>query len=476
MKSGGARDEAKAFGLFQRAASAGHARALNSVGSCHMMGCGVSKDEAKAVEFFEKAAALAQDETGASALYNLARALSDGQGVAAKDPRRTFELYGKAATLGDLDALFSVALCHLQGMGTHKDPKKDVELLQRAVDSGQVEAISHLGLCYQAGIGVAKDAVRALQVFETGANLNDAASLYQLAQVCSAAKSDKWLDYVRRAIKLGHGDAMLMLGVAYQKGKGGVILDPTKAVELFKMAHQSDEPAWVLLLEGRGVSVDAKRGVSYFEQAANTGDAVGLFNLANAWSNGEGVPRKDDETAFHLYRRAADAEDVDAVFTVAMCFATGAGVDVDVRAAVEWMQKAANMSSASALFKLGEWYELGLCEGGESTLPKDVSKSMDSFRKSMLAGSKRAEEEYRRLILQSLPESVKRGTKKQVAQYVRILWTAVTQNGHVQRSWCWGKKELERRTCITACETSRMTSTCRRMVSMCTRFIQMEWI
>ncbi len=134
----------------------------------------------------------------------------------AKDPCRAFELNGKAAALGDLDALLALALCHLRGLGTYKDPKRAVELLQKAVDGGNVDAISHLGACFHSGVGGLKDEAKAMQVLERGANQNDAPSLYELAQIHSVAKNSKWLEYARRAVKLGHADALLMLGVAYQ--------------------------------------------------------------------------------------------------------------------------------------------------------------------------------------------------------------------------------------------------------------------
>ncbi len=224
---------------------------------------------------------------------------------------------------------------------------------------------------------------------------------------------------------------------------------------------------WFIYLKGRGVAVDAKRGVSYFEKAANVGDAVGLYNLANAWSNGEGVPRKDDEKEFGLYRRASDAGDVDSVFSVAMCFATGAGVKTDMRAAVEWMQRAANLNSASAWFKLGEWYENGVVPPLEG---KDLSKSMDAFRKSMVAGSKNAEGEYRRLILQTLPKSVKRGTKKQVAQYVQDIIDGGSTKWARAKVMVLGKEGIGKTHLYHRIRNQSYDVNLSTMESMCTRF------
>jgi TPR repeat protein/serine/threonine protein kinase/GTPase SAR1 family protein len=339
---------------------------------------------------------------------------------------KAVELYEKAAALDDMDAMFALSVCLLEGMGTQKDYYRAVELLKKCVESGDhAAALSYLGTCYLEGFGVKKDLAEAFEFFSRGAAENDPRSLYQLAEWYAKKKGQESqsLEYARRAMKLGSADALHFLGVCYLTGRL-VLVDMGKAVELLTgAANQGSTRAMNRLgfchLKGGGVTKkDPKKAVSWFEMAANLEDPVGLYNLANAYANGEGV-KKDLAVAFDYFRQAADLGDFDALHSVGLCYADGNGVDQSFARAVELVQKAAIGGCARSWCKLGHWYEFGFGTGDE--VVKDIGKSIECFRKGFLAGSKNAETEYRRLILETLPDSVRKGTKRQIGQYVEDI-------------------------------------------------------
>jgi len=69
-----------------------------------------------------------------------------------------------------------------------------------------------------------------------------------------------------------------------------------------------------------GVAKDAEQAVSWYRRAADAGDADAQFSLGGCYSQGDGVA-KDAEQAVSWYRRAADAGDADAQFNLGVCYA-----------------------------------------------------------------------------------------------------------------------------------------------------------
>ena len=78
-----AKQYAKAFDCYEKAATAGHSGAQYNLGVFYMEGLGTEKDFAKAVEWFEKAASQGEKD----AQYNLAVMYQEGVGVE-KDPEK----------------------------------------------------------------------------------------------------------------------------------------------------------------------------------------------------------------------------------------------------------------------------------------------------------------------------------------------------------------------------------------------------
>ena len=76
------------------------------------------------------------------------------QANAAKDAEeyeKAFELYRKAANLGNAEACFELSSCYRNGIGVEEDISKGVELLKLAAQKDSVAALLTLGMWHDGG-------------------------------------------------------------------------------------------------------------------------------------------------------------------------------------------------------------------------------------------------------------------------------------------------------------------------------------
>jgi len=120
--------------------------------------------------------------------------------------------------------------------------------------------------------------------------------------------------------------------------------DEWKLRELRGRADVGDTAAMVTLaeayLDGNGVPKDVSQAVTWYRKAADAGNTVGMGKLALKYIFGEGV-KKDEVQAASWYRRAADLGDGFAMFNLAGMYELGQGVEKDYGQAKRWYEKAA---------------------------------------------------------------------------------------------------------------------------------------
>lgn len=110
--------------------------------------------------------------------------------------------------------------------------------------------------------------------------------------------------------------AQLNLGAAFDRGTGGLPLDPVRAV------------AW-------------------YRRAAEAGLAEAQFNLAHSLATGSGVPR-DDAAGLRWMQRAAAQDLPSAQYLVGVMHAEGLGTAPDAAEAILWLQRAADNGNDDA--------------------------------------------------------------------------------------------------------------------------------
>ena len=97
---------------YEKAAAAGDATGMASLGVLYVEGEGVKQDYSKAREWYERAAATGNG----SGMAGLGLLYSEGKGVK-QDYVRALEWYEKAAAIGNSEAMVSLGLLHAEGTG-----------------------------------------------------------------------------------------------------------------------------------------------------------------------------------------------------------------------------------------------------------------------------------------------------------------------------------------------------------------------
>lgn len=188
--------------------------------------------------------------------------------------------FQEAYDAGDGDGAFYLGRLFETGAGTEADPARAANLYAAGVEKGSTLAMNRLGILYQEGNVLLRDYAEATRL------------------LCQAA--DK-----------GDANGQFNCGLAYFNGQG-VSKDVAKAISLWEQAAEQDNIAAQNFLgqiylngdEAAGIAADATKARGYFEQTAEAGNALGLYQLAQL----DAAPGADGETpknAVEAYKYAS---------------------------------------------------------------------------------------------------------------------------------------------------------------------------
>jgi TPR repeat protein len=220
------------------------------------------------------------------------RAALDGLG--AIDPERMKWLAGDqrlAVTLAhgceadDPFACEKLGSLYFVGRGVPKHPFHALALWTYACEKGVGVACEQAGAELVSGAKVPRDLERAVQLYDTGC-------AHQRASACT------------RAGELWSG-GLLQPGAAVQSG---LTPAPRRAARAFRRGCDRGDPAGchalaLALLEGRGVTQDAKSGIALLERACTSEHATSCRQLATL--HGEGLFLKRDGALARTYQQRA---------------------------------------------------------------------------------------------------------------------------------------------------------------------------
>jgi TPR repeat protein len=128
-------DYAGARACYERAAAAGHSRAMHNLAYLYLEGQGVEQDAATALDWMRRAA-----EGGeAKAQYHMGVFLSEGK-LLPPDVTEAVGWYRRAAAQGLPMAMHNLAWCYLQGVGLDVDLQQALALFRQAAAAGQAES------------------------------------------------------------------------------------------------------------------------------------------------------------------------------------------------------------------------------------------------------------------------------------------------------------------------------------------------
>lgn len=337
----------------QKAADAGNADAMHTIGEMYHYGQGVEQDIGKALEYYTKAA------TGGwePAMVDLGDMYKNGEEVS-QDYGKAMEWYRKAADAEDGEAMNRIANMYYIGEGVSQDYSEAVKWYQKSADVGFDWGMNNLANMYYIGEGVSQDYGKAMEWFKKAADDGNGDAMNSLGNMYfdgNGVSQDygKALEWYKKSAKEGNGDAMFMIAKMNMKGFG-VSQNPAEVLKWYKKAADngnSDAMACIgaIYHEGIGVEIDYREAMKWQKMAAGKGRVQSMVMVGGMYQYGEtedGVP--DYGKAMEWFNKAAERGDGDAMFSIGVMYYCGEGVECNYSMAQHLIERAANFGSEEA--------------------------------------------------------------------------------------------------------------------------------
>jgi len=285
----------------RRAAEAGQAEAMLSLGKIYFHGELVPRDLEAALRWYRRAAQVGNTRAMvALAIHHLS----------VKEVKPAAAWLRRAAEGGDPEGMGKLALIYMSYPGF--DPAEGLRWLRLGAEAGDAEAMLNLGTFYSKGQGVTKDLVRAAAWYRKAAQAGNVDGMARLAAAYSngegvARDSSEALRWARKAANLGNPQGMLYVGQSYARGLG-VDRNYSEALRWYRLAAEEGEIVGYfctgkLYLKGQGVPKDPVEAARLFQISAAKGHPESFRELANLYVTGRGVER-DVPAGLNLYRQA----------------------------------------------------------------------------------------------------------------------------------------------------------------------------
>lgn len=239
--------------------------------------------------------------------------------------------------------------------------------MRMAAEQGNADAQCLYGNCCLHGIGTLTDYDEAEKYFLLSAKRNNIPAQYYLGNMYYFEKygrvdKRKAFDYMKKAAESGNNfpDAMYNLAIMYHLAEG-VEKNLDEAIYWYTKASglgliDAKNNLALVLEEKNGAKDDA---IYLLRKAADSGDEVAQYNLANSYLKGDGVS-KDLTMAMDLYRKSANKGLAQAQRMLGQAYLVGNGVDKNEELGYSWTEKAAEQGDTIAIYNLGYCYEHGV--------------------------------------------------------------------------------------------------------------------
>ncbi|KAJ3070976.1 hypothetical protein HDU98_006004 [Podochytrium sp. JEL0797] len=285
-------------------------------------------------------------------------------GVFVPNLSRAFLMYEHAAKRGNVDAVFSMALCHEKGCGTSVNFKRAVHNYKKAALRNHPGAMFRLGTALHTGdaLGLpqnSRDAIRWLRLSCKYATKTYPHALYEYAMMHEVGVDNLlyqdhefMVQLLERGAELDHAGCQVKLGEVFGEG-------------LY------------------GYRKDVGRSLFYYSMAAELGNPEGMFELGGIYLTGA----HDPETDTHLNK--------------------------SVQEAVRWVSLAAESNLPQALFAMGYFAEMGMSVNGK--VKPDELVALAWYKKSAIAGEPKAIRKLEELGMEVDWKALKKQEKKKAA-------------------------------------------------------------
>ena len=371
----------EALRLYELGLDSGDAYGGYLLGRLYESGRYVLKSEAKAIEYYTKAYEMGLIE----AAYSLA-SYYDRK----KQGLKALELLSYAKDNGSDKAMYSLAEHYIYGDIVNQDLHEAFSLFNQAALRHNKEAIYQMGYCYLRGYGVEANKDLYLIYTKIAADyaipnaLRDYNELKKRYDFTSAAMKLKY-DQERAYLKLAEG--LVALGRRYLYGYN-VDKDYDRAYSLFTEAYDNGSIEALgylgyIYTYGLGAEKNEEVANRYFAEGDFQGDDYSSCCLGLSYLNGTGVDCDREKAASIL--KALAPRYPKAYTGLGYCYEMGYGVDKSIEEACACYTIAANENDPDAEYNLALIYKFGKLGF------KDDRKADELFKRAAAHGSKEAQ-------------------------------------------------------------------------------------
>lgn len=310
------------------------------------------KRHSEAISLMEKAATLGDKE----AMFNIAVIYDNGE-ICNKDPYKAAMWYKRAAELGDAQSMDNLGYLLEKGPEDIRNEKAAFEWYEKAAENGLTGAWNDVATCYKRGVGVPQSFEKAKEYYLKAIESENPERAYfnlfllYTDGIATSSNTKESLSWLRKAAEMGVPEACWHLGMHYKIGIG-VEQDLNQAFRWFNIAAEKEHPSAMyeigqMYLSGTVVENNDKKGYEYLQKASKyLPEAMG--RLGHCYSNGLGC-QQDYTKALECYTIAANAGNAEAQYDLGVCYRHGEGVPQDFSKAIEWYEKAIEQGHTGAM-------------------------------------------------------------------------------------------------------------------------------
>ena len=387
-------DYKQAMQWWARSAKQENADAIGNMAMCYQLGRGTDKDSTMAVKLYQ--AAIKKGNTSIipqheKIVKNTKSVFSSlllhdcyQKGIGVKKDFKQATAYQEIAAEGGHEASqYSIALHYLN----NKQTEKAVKWFKKAASQGNVGAIYYYGYLKFNGMGTSQDKAGGIKYLELASKKGFPMADYQLGKIYLEGDgmekdTEKAFSYFKNAANHGNADATWELGKLYLNGEG-TTTDYYRATqwlaETGSTSHKKDfeelmkadiDGTFTQYLKGLYkyyVDKDYTSAIDYFKKVEKAKNTEGTTMLGMCYGN-QDYTKQNPKKAFKTLTKAAESSDV-ANYYLSSMYENGIGTDKDNKKAIELLKKAADAGIAHAECVLGDKYMTG------DDVTKDLTKA-----------------------------------------------------------------------------------------------------
>ncbi|MDR2460508.1 MAG: sel1 repeat family protein [Deltaproteobacteria bacterium] len=191
---------------------------------------------------------------------------------------------------------------------------------------------------------------------------------------------EQYLELLNQEVQNGNNEAMITLGIIYERGQLGIDQNYGTAMEWFQKAADAGVPEGYFNLGyfyqvGAGTAPDFTKALLNYQKAAELNLGVASYRLGQFYLFGKIGLTPNPEVAVKYLTEAGKRGVQDADYLLASLYLNGAnGVTQDIPAGIKLLNELAEKRNPVALNELGAIYYLG-----QWNQAQDLPKSKDFF-------------------------------------------------------------------------------------------------